>query len=69
MRFIGVEVEQETSAPPRKKKMLDPPLSQAVKASAGWPVLFKVLNANVFVPINCANILYIGLILRCFKIS
>ena len=26
MWFIGVEVEQETSAPPPKKKMLDPPL-------------------------------------------
>ena len=62
MWFIGVEVEQETSAPP-PKKMLDPPLSQAVKASAGWLLLFKVLNANVFVSINCANILYIGLIL------
>ena len=27
MWFIGVEVEQETSAPPPKKKILDPPLS------------------------------------------
>ena len=27
MRFIGVEVEQETSAPP-PKKILDPPLKQ-----------------------------------------
>ena len=26
MWFIGVEVEQETSAPPPKKKILDPPL-------------------------------------------
>ena len=26
MWFIGVEVEQETSAPPPKKKKLDPPL-------------------------------------------
>ena len=27
MWFIGVEVEQETSAPPPKKKILDPPLA------------------------------------------
>ena len=26
MWFIGVELEQETSAPPPKKKILDPPL-------------------------------------------
>ena len=26
MWFIGVEVDQETSAPPPKKKILDPPL-------------------------------------------
>ena len=26
MWFIGVEVEQETSAPPPKKKILNPPL-------------------------------------------
>ena len=26
MWFIGVEVEQERSAPPPKKKILDPPL-------------------------------------------
>ena len=29
MWFIGVEVEQETSAPSPKKKILDPPLSCA----------------------------------------
>ena len=28
MWFIGVEVEQDTSAPPPKKKILDPPLVQ-----------------------------------------
>ena len=28
MWFIGVEVEQETSAPPPKKKILDPPLNR-----------------------------------------
>ena len=26
MWFIGVEIEQETSAPPNKKKILEPPL-------------------------------------------
>ena len=30
MWFIGVEVEQETSAPPPQKKILDPPLSLTV---------------------------------------
>ena len=30
MWFIGVEVEQETSAPPPKKKILDPPLHNVV---------------------------------------
>ena len=36
MRFIGVEVEQETSAPP-PKKILDPPLlySNVQKMNAG----------------------------------
>ena len=28
--FIGVEVEQETSAPPPKKKILDPPLDKII---------------------------------------
>ena len=32
MWFIGVEVEQETSAPPPKKKILDPPLLSDSKA-------------------------------------
>ena len=30
MWFIGVEVEQETSAPPHKKKILDPPLAASL---------------------------------------
>ena len=31
MWFIGVEVEQETSAPPHKKKILDPPLLRLLR--------------------------------------
>ena len=33
MWFIGVDVEQETSAPPPKKKILDPPLIGYRKAT------------------------------------
>ena len=31
MWFVGVEVEQETSAPPPKKKVLDPPLIRTLQ--------------------------------------
>ena len=39
MWFIGVKVEQETSAPPPKKKILDPPLH----------ILVRLLSANKLV--------------------
>ena len=35
MWFIGVEVEQQTSAPPHKKKILDPPLYCLFKVASG----------------------------------
>ena len=37
MWFIGVEVEQETSAPPPKKKILDPPLLCTTATFSGAP--------------------------------
>ena len=44
MWFIGVEVEQETSAPP-PKKILDPPLELRYnKGPRDWQILFATTN-------------------------
>ena len=40
MWFTGVEVEQETSAPRPKKKILDPPL----KEKSLYFILFLIVN-------------------------
>ena len=53
MWFIGVEVEQETSAPP-PKKILDPPLSLVVSTSKTrvamrFPV--KIISSYIWVAI------------------
>ena len=42
MWFIGVEVEQETSAPP-PKKILDPPLSHRLVESSSSSQLHRVI--------------------------
>ena len=44
MWFIGVEVEQETSAPPPKKKILDPPLSQHFKTCQNNRIVVPILS-------------------------
>ena len=46
MWFIGVEVEQETSAPPPKKKILDPPLK-----------CFLFPFQSTFIPCNLFDVL------------
>ena len=43
MWFIGLEVEQETSAPPAKKKILDPPL---LRPFCSFPVSFICASPN-----------------------
>ena len=45
MWFIGVEVEQETSAPP-PKKILDPPLSRVDTESRSGPSVMKIKLVN-----------------------
>ena len=45
MWFIGVEVEQETSAPP-PKKILDPPLGAVVRALASLPLMWPVFKSR-----------------------
>ena len=57
MWFIGVEVEQETSAPP-PKKILDPPLLWFQKSKNLGPTLYySKLFYNVFLfPFNSFKI-------------
>ena len=52
MWFIGVEVEQETSAPPPKKKILDPPLIYAKRLQQR--TLFYVPSHKISCIINPA---------------
>ena len=46
MWFIGVEVEQETSAPPPKKN-LEPPLSSQKKKPNGEVLSERIVTSNI----------------------
>ena len=46
MWFISVEVEQETSAPPPKKKILDPPQMAAESSFASLSCFVSIFLTN-----------------------
>ena len=47
MWFIGVEVEQETNAPPPKKKILNPPLDRSQNFVSDGQFPNHALNSHI----------------------